>query len=125
MPQRGIFDNMRTAVDKFGKGTHHCHTVHESMDGDRAVTEIDSREVLHGLVTDVRLGSAVDGWDVARHARLKLPSLAVVYITSDSANDWASEGVPNSIMLQKPFADAQLMDPVTTSLREGGPQPLP
>lgn len=54
-------------------------TGHESMDGDRAVTEIDSLEVLHGLVTDVRLGSAVDGLDVALHSRLKFPSLAVVF----------------------------------------------
>ena len=99
-------------------------TVYESTDGDTAVTEIDSREVLHGLITDVRLGSEVDGWDVARHARLKFPSIAVVYITADSAAAWPSEGVPNSILLQKPFADAQVTDAVTTSLREAGPQPL-
>ncbi len=99
-------------------------TVHESIDGDMAIAELDSREILHGLVTDVRLGSAVDGWCVARHARLKFPSIAVVYITGDSAGDWPSEGVPNSIVLQKPFADAQLMDAVTTSLREAGSQPL-
>lgn len=99
-------------------------TVLESIDGDRAVAEIDSREVLHGLVTDVRLGSGVDGWVVARQARLKFPSIAVVYITGDSAGDWPSEGVPNSIVLQKPFADAQLMDAVTTSLREAGTQTL-
>ena len=99
-------------------------TVHESIDGDLALAEIDNYEVLHGLVTDVRLGSELDGWGVARHARLKFPSIAVVYITGDSAGDWSSEGVPNSIVLQKPFADAQLIDAVTTSLREAGPQPL-
>jgi CheY-like chemotaxis protein len=99
-------------------------TVHEGIDGDMAVAEIDSYDVLHGLVTDVRLGSEVDGWGVARHARLKFPSIAVVYITADSADAWSSEGVPNSIVLQKPFADAQLMDAVTTSLREAGTQPL-
>ncbi len=99
-------------------------TVHEGIDGDMAVAEIDSYDVLHGLVTDVRLGSEVDGWGVARHARLKFPFIAVVYITADSADAWSSEGVPNSIVLQKPFADAQLMDAVTTSLREAGTQPL-
>ena len=55
---------------------------------------------------------------------MKFPSLAVVYITADSADDWSAEGVPNSILLQKPFADAQVMDAVTTSLREAGPQSL-
>lgn len=99
-------------------------TVYESIDGDTAVAEIDSREVLHGMVTDVRLGTAVDGWQVARHARLKFPSIGVVYITGDSAADWPAEGVPNSILLQKPFADAQITDAVTTLLREAGPQQL-
>ena len=97
-------------------------TVIESADGETAVAEIDSREVLHGLVTDVNLGSATDGWSVARHARTKFPSLAVVYITGDSAEDWSSEGVPNSILLQKPFADAQLMNSVATLLGQAGPQ---
>ena len=99
-------------------------TVHESIDGDAALAEIDSCDVLHGLVTDIRLGSEMDGWNVARQARVKFPSIAVVYISADSAEAWVSEGVPNSVMLQKPFADAQLMDAVTSSLREAGPQPL-
>ena len=99
-------------------------TVYESIDGDTAIAEIDSREVLHGLVTDVRLGTAVDGWQVARHARSKFPSIGVVYITGDSAADWPAQGLPNSILLQKPFADALFTDAVTTLLREAGPQPL-
>ncbi len=97
-------------------------TVHESANGEAAVAEIDSKDVLHGLVTDVNLGSDTDGWSVARHARTKFPSLAVVYITGDSAEDWSSEGVPNSIVLQKPFADAQLMNAVATLLGQAGPQ---
>lgn len=108
-------------IDVLGDGGF---TVHESVDGDTAVAEIDSCEVLHGLVTDVRLGSEIDGWGVARHARMKFPSIAVVYVTADSANAWSSEGVPNSVVLQKPFADAQLLDAVTSLLREAGPQPL-
>lgn len=97
-------------------------TVLESATGAAAVAEIDSRDFLHGLVTDVNLGSVTDGWSVARHARTKFPSLAVVYITGDSAEDWSSKGVPNSIMLQKPFADAQLINAVATLLGQAGPQ---
>ena len=100
-------------------------TIHESSDGDLAIAAIDSLEFLHGLVTDVNLGSAADGWNVARHARLKFPSIGVVYVTGDSAEAWPSEGVPNSVVLQKPFADAQVIDAVTTVLREAGPQPQP
>ena len=100
------------------------YTVNDCMDGDAALAEIDGRDVLHGLVTDVNLGTAIDGWQVARHARSKFPTLAVVYITGDSAGDWPSEGVPNSLILQKPFADAQLLDAITSLLREAGPQIL-
>ena len=99
-------------------------TVHESSSGEAAISEIDSHDVLHGLVTDINLGSAANGWQVARHGRAKFPLLAVIYITGDSADDWPVEGVPNSVILQKPFADAQLVDAVTTLLREAGPQPL-
>lgn len=99
-------------------------TVLESANGEAAVAEVDNREVLHGLVTDVNLGSATNGWSVARHARNKFPTLAVVYITGDSAEDWSSEGVPNSIVLQKPFADAQLLNAVANLLGQAGPQSI-
>lgn len=101
------------------------YTVSECGEGQAAVTELDNRAVLHGLVTDVNLGSSVDGWQIARHARAKFPCIAVVYITGDSVAEWPVEGVPNSIVLQKPFADAQLLDAITTLLREAGPQVTP
>ena len=37
------------------------------------------------------------------------------------AADWASKGVPNSIMLEKPFAPAQLVTAVATLLNAGTP----
>lgn len=91
--------------------------VHESIDGGTAVAEIDKCDFLRGLVTDIRLGSKLDGWDVARHARVKFPSIAVVYVTADSVEAWSYKGVPNSVVLQKPFAESQLMDAVAGSLR--------
>lgn len=70
------------------------------------------------LVTDIRLGRGMKGWDVARHAREKHPEIAVVYITGDSGADWAAYGVPKSLLVQKPFAGAQLVAAVTTLLNE-------
>lgn len=70
-----------------------------------------------GLVTDVRL-PGVDGWEIARHARELNPSMPVVYVTGDSVAEWSSKGVPNSIVLQKPFATAQLVAAVTTLLNQ-------
>ena len=37
-------------------------------------------------------------------------------MTGDSAADWSAEGVPNSVMLQKPFAEAQLLTAMGTLL---------
>ena len=73
---------------------------------------------LAALVTDIRLGSGPNGWEVARHARHIKPDLPVVYMTGDSGVDWAAEGVPKSLLLQKPFAAAQLVTAVSTLLNE-------
>jgi hypothetical protein len=53
------------------------------------------------------------------HAREINPSFPVVYMSGDSAEDWASQGVPNSIMLSKPFAPAQLVTAVSQLLNAG------
>jgi CheY-like chemotaxis protein len=74
------------------------------------------------LVTDINLGKdKMDGWAVARHARENKPDMPVVYMTGDSADDWASKGVPNSILLTKPFAPAQLVTAISQLLNSGTP----
>jgi CheY-like chemotaxis protein len=60
------------------------------------------------LVTDVRLPE-MNGWSVARQARAISPGIPVVYVTGDSAGHWDREGVPNSVMLQKPFVNSDLI----------------
>jgi CheY-like chemotaxis protein len=62
----------------------------------------------------------MDGWDVARRAREMEPEFPVVYMTGDSADDWASKGVPKSILLNKPFAPAQLITAIS-QLLNGAP----
>lgn len=98
-------------------------TVVATVDGAKAITAIDDRDHLAGLVTDINLGSGERGWVIARHAREKFPDLAVVYITGDSAAEWPAEGVPNSVVLQKPFADAQVINAITTILNQTSIQP--
>ncbi len=72
------------------------------------------------LVTDINLGpDNVDGWEIARHAREIDPAFPVVYMSGDSAEDWASKGVPHSIMLSKPFAPAQLVTAASQLLNGG------
>ncbi|MER9134035.1 response regulator [Mesorhizobium sp. M0768] len=41
------------------------------------------------------------------------PGFAVVYMTAGTGNEWPSEGVPSSVLLQKPFALAQLVTAVS------------
>ncbi len=89
--------------------------------GEQAMELLDSADVKHrALVTDINLGrDKLDGWEVARHAREIEPAFPVVYMSGDSAEDWASKGVPNSIMLLKPFAPAQLVTAVSQLLNDG------
>ena len=75
------------------------------------------------LVTDIRLSGRLDGWEVARCAREIDPNFPVIYISGASAADWSSRGVPNSIMLAKPFAPAQLVAAVANLLNDCAPAP--
>jgi hypothetical protein len=43
-------------------------------------------------------------------------ALRTNYMSGDSSADWAVEGVPNSIMLAKPFAPAQLVTAISQLL---------
>ena len=90
-----------------------------AIDGAEAIAALDNKDrTPAGLITDIRIGDGINGWDVARHARELAPSFPVVYMTGDSASDWASQGVPNSSILQKPFASAQLVTAISHLLNE-------
>ena len=68
------------------------------------------------LVTDVNLGRGPDGWDIARRARELHSQVQVVYMTGGAALEYCSRGVPQSIMIEKPFADAQLVTAISSQL---------
>jgi CheY-like chemotaxis protein len=84
-------------------------SVRTASDGSAAMRAIDETEDLKALVTDVRLGGGPDGWAVAQHARTKFRDIAIVYVTGDSGHDWPIHGVPKSVLVQKPFACAQIV----------------
>ena len=85
-------------------------------DGREALTLLEARIGDFGaLVTDVRLGEP-DGWAVARRARELRPTFPVVYVTGDSAYEWAAQGVPQSLLVEKPFAPAQIVTAVSSLL---------
>jgi DNA-binding NtrC family response regulator len=90
---------------------------------EKAMELLDSSEgKFRALVTDINLGrNKPSGWEIARHAREINPDFPVVYMSGDNAEDWASQGVPHSIMLAKPFAPAQLVTAVSQLLNTGTP----
>lgn len=61
----------------------------------------------------------MNGWQLATVARQGNPNLPVVYMTAASGEEWAAHGVPNSILLQKPFAPVQLVTAVSQLLNKG------
>jgi len=81
-----------------------------SGDAQEAVllVEGDGAEI-GGLVTDINLDCGMDGWELACTAREHVGDLPVVYISGASGHEWVSRGVPNSLMITKPFAPAQIV----------------
>lgn len=70
------------------------------------------------VITDIRLGKGPSGWDVGHRSRELFSGIPVIYMSGDSAHEWSANGVPESVMLQKPFVLAQLITAVTTLLNK-------
>ena len=88
-------------------------------DGTSAMAALDAEGTrFRGLITDIRLGAGPSGWEVGRHAREIVAGLPVVYTSGNSAHEWTANGVPESVMLQKPFVMAQLITAITTLLNQ-------
>jgi DNA-binding response OmpR family regulator len=75
----------------------------------------------HHLVAAINLLGTMDGWEVAKQAREIDPTLPIVYMTGAAADERASRGVPNSVLLTKPFAPAQLVTAVAQLLNSAPP----
>lgn len=91
----------------------------EAANGEKALSEIESdASRFRGLITDIELGAGPDGWEIARRGRELIPNLPVVYISGHGAADWPSKGVPNSLIVNKPFAPVQIITAISTLLVE-------
>lgn len=90
--------------------------VRKAFSGEEAIEALDAPDAqFRALITDIELKSKLTGWDVARHARHINPDIPVVYATS-AGHDWQEMGVPNSILITKPYAPAQLVTAVSQLL---------
>ena len=85
--------------------------------GSQALTILEAEtKTLCGVITDNNLGEGPDGWQVARHARELSSQIPVVYMSGGSGHEWTSHGVPNSTMVSKPFAPAQIITAISAQL---------
>lgn len=71
---------------------------------------------IQGVITDINLGKGADGWTIGKRARQTSPTMPVIYLSGASQAEWASMGVPNSIMISKPFAPVQLTVAISSLL---------
>ncbi|ESY04072.1 hisitidine kinase [Mesorhizobium sp. LNJC399B00] len=61
---------------------------------------------------------------MGRHLRGANPTMPVIYMSGDGADDWPS-GVPNSLMITKPFVMPQIITGLATLLNTQGVYQLP
>ena len=66
--------------------------------GQEALALLDDDHKYRALVT-INLQDDHTGWQVAQRARELFADLPVVYMTGAAADEWASRGVPNSVLL--------------------------
>ena len=95
------------------------------VSGEAAMAKLETEPNVRALITDINLKNEASGWDVARRARELFPDLPVIYVTSAAAEEWTSQGVPKSLLIQKPFAPAQITTAVSQLLNTADVVPAP
>jgi DNA-binding response OmpR family regulator len=79
--------------------------VGNGLDAERALSGGD----FAALITDIRLGSGPDGWELGQRAREHCPDLPVVYATGNNPSQWPLHGVAHSVLVQKPYSAAEIV----------------
>ena len=88
-----------------------------AFSGEEALTLFNSGfQKFKAVITDIRLGGRMNGWEVALRIREKEAAIPVIYVTAQAAEEWVSQGVPKSVLIPKPFAPAQLITALSTVL---------
>lgn len=89
--------------------------------GEEAIMLLNANRY-RAVIIDIAFGrDHVKGWAIARRARAYNPDMPVIYITGGNADEWAIEGVPNSVLITKPFAPIQLLTALSQLLTSGLP----
>jgi CheY-like chemotaxis protein len=90
--------------------------------GEEAIALIrDDKSQFRAVVTDINLIGKLNGWDVGRTAREIDPNIPIVNMTGTQGKEWTSKGVPNSVLLAKPFAPAQIVTAISQLFNASSP----
>lgn len=76
----------------------------------------DRADGINGVITDINLGQGASGWDVGRRARELVSHMPVIYVTAANEEEWASQGVPKSVLIAKPYVAAQVIVAISSLL---------
>ena len=77
-----------------------------------------------GFVTDINL-TETERLGTAEQVKEIEPPFLIINMTGAAADRWGSSCVPNSILLAKPFAPAQLITAISQLLNTGSPPTAP
>lgn len=85
---------------------HAGWSVREAESGETALEILQSDEIAL-LITDIRLGGTITGWDVADAGREKNAKLPVIYISGNALLE--ARRVSDSVFLAKPWDATKLV----------------
>jgi two-component system NtrC family sensor kinase len=92
-------------------------TISTALNADDALDALGVAPPPALLITDVDLGPGATGIMLARHARIRWPSLPVILISGHYDTDPAQDGLPGARLLSKPVRIDTLRDAVAEALR--------
>ena len=81
-----------------------------------AVREIELHDNFDAVITDIDLGSSIDGFEIARRARAARPDTMVIYISGAAAARVAGERVAGAKFVGKPFTPFKIAEILRASL---------
>lgn len=115
-----LAENERVVADVLDAAlTDAGYEVVTARSGNEAIREIEADAArFRAIVTDIPLGTGPDGWEIARRARELVPTMPIIYMSGDLAEEWAAKGVPGSVIVAKPFAPAQLITAISNVINE-------
>jgi len=95
-------DSLRFLIERHG------HEVLLAASAEEGLAVLRARPDVSLLLTDIGL-PGLDGWGLARQARVLRGQLPVIYMSGHAGAEWQAQGVPDSAFLAKPFAMDDLL----------------